>query len=433
MKRDRLILLMAVYALGWFILYRMPWDVLRSPIAGSDLSSYYTAGYLVRTGAAAGLYAVHDSDTILGDATGGPYRTAGDALGIGRQHYYIYPPFFALLCAPLSLLPFGTARLAWLAADLTLLAAFVTLYVGWRRHDGVPPGLMESGLIAVTLGLEFLPLIWALAIGQTSLLLLALFGGCLFLARRGREPAAGILLGLAVAIKLTPALLAVYFLWRGRARIALWAFGCFAVCTGAAAVALGPGVSVEFFARIVPGMSGGTSYFLNQSLAGFFARLAGDGDVRQVALAGSVAARALATLCALTLVGVSALRIGRTGGAPPRGLRLDLEVSLVLLLTLAISPISWSHHYVLALVPIWTIVAAGGRSGRGGPAMALAAGAAWLLIARKPHADLFLHGLRTLGNSAALYGALGLWAVCLALIGRERRDPRREAQVAHAA
>ncbi|HZC77922.1 MAG TPA: glycosyltransferase 87 family protein, partial [Ktedonobacterales bacterium] len=155
----------AAYAAAWFFLVRLPGDILRSPIAGSDLSSYYTAGYLARTGQAAHLYDVAPGDTILGDATAGPWRVAGDTLRIERQHYYIYPPFFALAAAPLSLLSFEGARTVWMLMDLTLLGLFVWLYLAWRRGDGVPAQPLEIGLIAVTLGLEFLPLIWALTIG----------------------------------------------------------------------------------------------------------------------------------------------------------------------------------------------------------------------------------------------------------------------------
>jgi len=412
---------MAVYALGYFFMMRLPGDVLRSPIAGSDLSSYYTAGYMVREGRGADLYAVSAGDSILGDATAGPYREAADELGVRRQHYYIYPPFFALLAVPLSWLPFGAARLAWLAADLILLAVFVALYARWRRLDGTAPGLAEWTLILVTLFLEFLPLIWALAIGQTSLLLLALIAGCLVLIRRGEDALAGGLLGVATAIKLTPALLIVYFLWRGRRRTALWAAGVAGMCTLLPAVVLGPATSLEFFLEVVPSMAGGTTYFLNQSLAALFNRLVTGGDVRQVALESSAVARVASLLLGGLALAVSALVISRTGKRRPEGLVLDLEVSIVLLLTLLLSPISWSHHYVLALVPLYTLVAAAGRSGRRSLPLALAAGLALLLIARKPHFDLFLEGPWRLFNSAALAGALLIWTGCLWLLHHKGR------------
>jgi len=421
MKRDRLIMLLAAYAAAYFLLMRLPGDILMSPIGGSDLSSYYTAGWLVRSGQADRLYEVAPEDTILGDATGGAYREAGDRLGVARQHYYIYPPFFALVAAPLSLLPFGAARLAWLAADLAMAAAWVLLYLAWRRRDGTPAGTLEIGLIAVTLGLEFLPLIWALAIGQTSILLMLLICGCMLLAKQGRPLAAGLLLGIATAIKLTPALLIVYFAWRGRARLAWYAAATFAACSLVAVAVLGPSVNLRFYAEIVPMMSGGTVYFLNQSLAAFFDRLVSAGDVRQVALVSSGTARALAALCSMALLAATAFGFTRTRwsatGRAPEGLGMDLEVSAVLLLTLLISPISWSHHYVLALIPLYTVVAAAGRSGRRSLTLAAALGLAFLLIARKPHFELFMHGPLRLALSASLFGALTLWAGCIVLLG----------------
>lgn len=419
---EPLILILALYAAAWLLLVRLPGDILRSPIAGSDLSSYYTAGHLVRSGQAADLYRVGEGDQILGDATAGPWREAGDRLGIARQHYYIYPPFFALAVAPMASLPFPAARLAWLAMDLALLAVFAGLYVAWRRADGVPLTGPEAGLLAVALGLEFLPLIWALAIGQTSVLLLALLSGTFLLARGRRQAAAGCLLGLATAIKLTPALLIVYFALRGRMRLAVSALACFLLLNLLAVALLGPAIHAEFFGRVAPAMSGGTSYFLNQSLAGFFDRMLEGGDVRQVALASSAPARVLAAALSILLAAGTAVAIHRAragepaGGPPPRGLRLDLEISAVILLTLVVSPISWSHHYVLAIIPLMTVVAAAGRAGWRSPALAVAAGAAWLLIARKPHAELFLEGAGRLALSASLYGALALWVICMVLL-----------------
>jgi len=426
MKSDRLILIVAVYAAAWFIFVRLPGDIVRSPIAGTDLSSYYTAGYLVRTGQAPHLYDVGPGDTILGDATGGPYRQAGDALGIARQHYYIYPPFFALAAAPLSFASFSTARAAWLGMDLLLLGLFLAIYLSWRRRDGTPAQGLELGLIAVTLGLEFLPLIWALAIGQTSLLLLALLAGTLLLAKRGHDGAAGCLLGIATAIKLTPALAVIYFAVRGRGRLAAVAGGVFAAANLAAVATLGLQANLKFYLEIVPMMSRGTSYFLNQSLAGTFGRLVGGGDVRQVALESSALVGAFSLITGGALVAITArtmLRPGRAGGAHglPRGLTLDLEYSAVLLLTLILSPISWSHHYVLAVIPLYSVVAAAGRwelPSRHRFAVAGAAGLAFLLIARKPHYELFETGAWRLALSAAMLGALALWGTCLYLLSR---------------
>jgi hypothetical protein len=336
---------MACYALAYFTLMRLPWDIVRAPNAGSDFSSYYTAGYLIRTGEGSRLYDVSPGDSILGDATSGPFREAGTLRGVGRQqHYYIYPPFFALLAAPLSLMPFATARLAWLGIDILILALVIALYALCRRRDGHELTAPEWALIFVTVGLEFLPLIWELAIGQTSLVITALLVGCLLCLRMERQAAAGILLGLAAGIKLTPALLVVYCALRGRMTTAVWAAATCAATLLVPVLVLGPAVNIRFFAEVVPLMSGGTSYFLNQSLAGFFDRLLDAGDPRQVTLATSAAAKACALAAGLLLLGVTASRIRRLGPQRPEGLALDLEFWAVFMLSLMLSPISWSHR-----------------------------------------------------------------------------------------
>jgi hypothetical protein len=381
--RDVVFLMMAIFAVGYFGTQRLFWDIYRSGIRGSDLSSYYTAGTLVREGDAARLYDISPSDSILGDATEGPWAEAGARAGVTRQHYYIYPPAFALLFAPLSLLAFGTA------------------------------------LIAVTCLFEFLPLIWALAIGQTSLIVLALLTGTLLAWRRGADNTAGVLLGLAVALKLTPALIAVFFLWRGRRRIAWVSAAVFALIQILSVAVLGWEVHRQFFLEVVPGMSGGTTYFLNQSLGAFFNRLLTGSDVRQVDLVDSAAARLLAGLLFLILTAISAPRLRRAAAGVPLG--DELQFGCVLLLSLMASPISWTHHYLLALPALYAVMGNLGRRKRPALARARVAGLALLLIARKPHPDLFLEGILRIFNSGALAGAFLLWLLTVTALKSARQ------------
>jgi hypothetical protein len=414
--RDVVFLMMAIFAVGYFGTQRLFWDIYRSGIRGSDLSSYYTAGTLVREGDAARLYDISPSDSILGDATEGPWAEAGARAGVTRQHYYIYPPAFALLFAPLSLLAFGTAMNLWLALDLILLALFAALYVRIRGPDITWP---EGALIAVTCLFEFLPLIWALAIGQTSLIVLALLTGTLLAWRRGADNTAGVLLGLAVALKLTPALIAVFFLWRGRRRIAWVSAAVFALIQILSVAVLGWEVHRQFFLEVVPGMSGGTTYFLNQSLGAFFNRLLTGSDVRQVDLVDSAAARLLAGLLFLILTAISAPRLRRAAAGVPLG--DELQFGCVLLLSLMASPISWTHHYLLALPALYAVMGNLGRRKRPALARAGVAGLALLLIARKPHPDLFLEGILRIFNSGALAGAFLLWLLTVTALKSARQ------------
>lgn len=406
--RDVVFLMMALFAVGWFTTMRLFFDIYKSGIRGSDLSSYYTAAMLVRHGDIDDLYAVAGQDTILGDATSGPWAEAGASAGVPRQHYYIYPPAFAVLFVPMTLLSFEQAMDLWLLLDLLLLAIFAALYVRARGEALTWP---EGALIVATCLFEFLPVIWALAIGQTSLIILVLLAGTLLAWRRGADGTAGLLLGLAVALKLTPALLAVFFWWRGRRKIALVSAGVFAALQALSIAALGWEPHRQFFLEVVPSMSGGTVYFLNQSLAALFNRLLTGADIRQVALVDMPLARILAGTIFLGLAAASApLLRTRREGVP---LSDELQFGCVLLLTLVASPISWVHHYMLALPALYAVVGNLGRLGRPALLRSLVAGVAFLLIARKPHPDLFMEGPARLFNSGALAGALILWGLSL--------------------
>ncbi len=403
-----ILFLFAAYACAHFLTMRLYWDVVKSPIRGSDFSSYYTAGLLVRQGKAESLYAVAPGDTILGDATSGPYREAGDAAGVTRQHYYIYPPLFALLAVPLSGLSFPAALDLWLGLDLLLLGLFMALYVE-IRGDAMTPG--EVAFMITVCCFEFLPLIWAMAVGQTSLIVLVLLTATLLLWKRDGDVAAGVALGLAVAIKLTPALLGVFFWWRGRRKIAVVSAIVFVATQAISIAALGWEVHREFFLSVVPSMAGGTCYFLNQSLGAFFNRLLTGGDVREVELVRSGTARLLAAASGLLLVAICSPALRRRAGGVV--LAEEIQFGLVLLLTLVLSPISWTHHYLLALLPLLTLAGSLGRRYPLPVAEACALGAAYLLISRKPHPDLFLHGPARLFNSAALAGAMLLIGLSL--------------------
>ncbi len=406
--RNVVFLLVAVFAVGWFACMRLYWDIYASPIRGSDFSSYYTAGTLVRTGQGDDLYTVAPGDSVLGDATAGPWAEVGAAAGVPRQHYYIYPPFFALLFVPLSLLPFPVLLDLWLGLDLVLVGLFLALYA---RHRGASLTWPEAAFMVSVCFFEFLPLIWAMAIGQTSFIVLALLAGTLIAWRRGADGLSGLLLGLAVGIKLTPALLTLFFWWRGKRRIAVISAVVFALTQLISLAALGWEPHRRFYFELLPMMSGGTCYFLNQSLGAALNRLLTDGDVRQVALIDSAPARTLALIVSALLLVFTARRVRRRRIDLPLG--EEIQFGAVVLLTLIISPISWSHHYLVALLPLFALAGYLGRQGRVPWTSVLLVGIAYLLVGRKPHPDLFLTGLPRLFNSAALAGALILWGLSM--------------------
>ena len=93
-----------------------------------DFTSYYLAGAAVAEGEGAHLYAPGTSDQILAKAeTDSVWRRIADERGVRDANYYLYPPFFAVFSAPLSLLPYDRAHDLWYLLNRGCLAGAVVL------------------------------------------------------------------------------------------------------------------------------------------------------------------------------------------------------------------------------------------------------------------------------------------------------------------
>jgi alpha-1,2-mannosyltransferase len=244
---------------------------------------------------------------------------------------FTYPPFAAVLFTPFAVVPYPLA-----GAALTLLsvAALVVVIVVVLRALGVRPAVpLLAALVPLALLLE--PVRATLFYGQVNLVLMAaVVLDCL--VRRPRWPR-GVLVGLAAAVKLTPAAFVLFFLLRGDRRAAVTAVVSF---LGAVAVgfALNPGGSVRYWTDLVfdPTRIGAPATATNQSLTGLLSRL-------------GVEPGGLWLVLAFAVVGVGALAVRRLTD-PVEVLGLNAFVVLLA------SPVSWSHHWVWcvpALLVAW--------------------------------------------------------------------------------
>lgn len=136
-----------------------------------------------------------------------------------------YLPFFGLFMAPFALLPMDLACLAWHTVS------FGALLLGVRsafRLSGRDRPLASGDALAVLLSTA---VFWADAftMGQVGLVTLGLSLAAIDLART-RPWVGGALAGLAAAIKVTPAILGVYFLLKRRWAAAAACAGGFLLC-----------------------------------------------------------------------------------------------------------------------------------------------------------------------------------------------------------
>lgn len=253
---------------------------------------------------------------------------------------FTYPPFAAALFLPLSALPFALAAAAWTAASLLALVVFVHGSLRLAAPDTPPQQHRQRVLLWSAALMWTEPVTTTLAFGQINLFLAALV---VLAVRHRAAAAAGFGVGIAAAIKLTPAVTGLYFLLRGRWTAAAWsAVAFFAI----AAIGwwLVPGASRDFWLHAVSDAArvGPVGTGLNQSLRGALSRSLGH-DVGMSA----------PWWTATALVGVPALFAGVRSAQRSDRLGCLLAVQIFGLLA---SPISWSHHWVWALPALFWLL-----------------------------------------------------------------------------
>ena len=273
---------------------------------------------------------------------------------------FTYTPLAAWVISPLTWMSYQQATVLLIVA--TPLCAAVTAYAVLRRlavaprmARGLAPWLALIGVIALE------PFPKTMEYAQVNAILMALVAVDLFLVpecSRWR----GALSGLAAAIKLTPAVAILVLLARREWRAAATMAGSAVGLTLLAALAA-PAESWEFFTSAMwdPGRAGFADYSGNQNLKGAIARGLPEAAWNLTWAVCSLLAVVVAWLLCRRL---DRLRgAGGAAGGPGQddGLILSLQISVVMVLGLLISPISWSHHWVWCLPVLMSVAAAAWR------------------------------------------------------------------------
>ncbi|MGW9176384.1 glycosyltransferase 87 family protein [Streptomyces decoyicus] len=314
-------------ALACLVSFTVFWIVQRlAHVTMLDLMVYRAEGFTVRNGAS--LY---------------------DMVATSAHLPNTYPPFAALLFTPLTLLGVPAMRTLATAGNLLLLVAVVHLSLRLAGRPRRLPG--PAATLAVSALLVWCEPVWTtLRYGQINLLLAALV--LWDLTRKDSHRLAGIGIGIAAGLKLTPALFAVFLAVAGAVRAgqllrsgagarAAWnpwlrqaavATATFLATALLSALAL-PRDAHRFWTEIVFAADrvGEVEITANQSLRGALARLlhTHDPGTAWIMVAGPIAALGLAL----------------AAGSLLRGQRAWAAVACAAT-ALLVSPISWSHHWV---------------------------------------------------------------------------------------
>lgn len=326
---------------------------------------------------------------------------------------FTYPPFAALAFSLLAWLPgwWPVAAFQVQAVVASLLVVGLTL-----RELGLSrPRLTGAACLLSVPTLALYPVFRDYSNGQIDVLLVLLIVVDL-LVLRARRPA-GVLIGLAIALKLTPAVFVLLLVARRR-----WRAAGTAVATATAATALtwtlDPETSQAFWLHRVwdTRLVGAQTAALNQSLAAAVARWS---DPEGGVLTG--ASQRLWLLLVLGVAAVTLVVLARLRG-PDVELR---SMMITALLGLEISPISWHHHWVwlAVFVPYLVIRALRAPGALGWLPVVLAFGCSlppWWLLGGYSENDAW-RGWGNVAGSALVWWGLGV-GLLLAAAGRSTDD-----------
>jgi hypothetical protein len=396
-----------------------------------DLDVFLRAGWAVRAG--------EDIYTVTDD----------------KGFHYHYPPFLAILLAPLAdpspgrptagIVPYPASVAVWYVLSLLCLALAVHRLAGALEGSAGVSGARPRFGSRAWWSLRVIPVLGCapalggtLMRGQVDTILLLLLCGMAAAALRGRSAWAGVLLAAAVSIKVIPAFLLVYPLWRRDGR---WLAGCaagLALFLGAVPAAVfGPGQAVAYYrewyeAVIRPGLTDGGDQTRADELTQVTAT---DSQSIMVVLNHTrhperwhnpttvepgerLAHWAVGGLLTLLTLAAAGRRFRPDG---PAAVLLLGALNVVMLL---LSPVCHLHYFSLSMPLVLGLVAASGlprgRVGR------LRGAALWTLLAVNIVANALPRvpgqvAVRQLGLAG--YGALLLWAVGCVVVWRSSRRP----------
>ena len=264
---------------------------------------------------------------------------------------FTYPPFAAIVLSPLAMVHFWLAGVILTVVSLGLVVLVVALVL---RADRIRPAgawLTVALLVAAPAAMLFEPVRANIDNGQINIVLMAMVAVDCLVARDGRygRRYRGVLIGLAAAIKLTPAVFVLFLLLdRDRSPAArstvrstlgstlggaLRAAGAFLAATGLAFL-LATRDSIAYWTTVLGQTDriGNPVYTSNQSITGVLARFGLPEQWRT----------GLWLVLAVLVLGITAVAIRRCLGTG----RTSLALGITALAELLISPVSWSHHWV---------------------------------------------------------------------------------------
>jgi hypothetical protein len=263
-----------------------------------------------------------------------------------------HPPASVLLVLPFALLEYRAAYVVWNVVSLITLP--ISLWLLFR-----PAGLnLNRWLVLPVVALLLLSnsLSQQVNQGQLNLVLLLLTVVAWSADRTGKPMLAGVMVGLAAAIKLFPGFLVVYFVCQRKWRAVIAMAVTFVAVHAATLVLLGADCFRDYICVVLPRVGAFRDYWPNASITGFWYKLFDGSSAHGIpVLHAPMLTRTGTWLCSLAVVALTVWRCWKARQPNERSQAFAICVVAMLLL----SPITWDHYFLLLLVPfavLWKLL-----------------------------------------------------------------------------
>jgi hypothetical protein len=311
-----------------------------------DFSAYYVAGRLASEKPPERLYYhwLYPDGRIDPAAYADGWPRATSHYGVSKAITFVYPPLFAVLMKPFAYFSYDVAYVLWtvFTVVLTFASILFSISLGGKQVS------IELALILIVGLFSYFPFYEGLVLGQVGSLILFVCACGIWLLSRNRIWSSAFCLALATMIKITPIIVVPLLVFHRKWKW-LAAYGCWMLCMLAFSIwQAGWAAHAQFLHSVMPSVSCGIPSSYNASIVVYVQELF-LGYVPTAKLPPALPALACVASKAVSFVIFAAMIIRFY--LYRREQNLVRHLILMILVSLVISPISWWHHYTIALLP----------------------------------------------------------------------------------
>lgn len=253
----------------------------------------------------------------------------------------VYPPFDMVFFIPLSFLPYEIAAKLWIILSIAaVIGSIILINRIYRISFFSPLSLFLCALVFIAFPTKF-----TFGMGQINAMILLFTTLLWFYLNKKDDIKSGISFAFPVMLKFFPLLFVLYFLLLRKWKLLFTLIGSILALIAVSLIFVSLDVHIYFAQVLLPDLlrSWKGDYY-NQSFTGFLMRDVVDESIRQQL-------RVVIPIVFL-VISFGIILHHRIKDVT----RINLEISLLIIVSLLINNFSWQHHFVLLVLPFFIMV-----------------------------------------------------------------------------